>query len=456
MASDSASMNSSFDMQITPSQRAQAAWEIANTGRITMYQFKVALGVLVGIAVISFIGRIFIRVFTRRRLYMDDGFLIFAFACLCGGTFILYERIQFIYLEFAVLRMDPIAFPIAMEQMDGLFEQSKWQLSYLVLLWTTVFAVKWCYFAFFHPFLRAMSKGFNIYYKFSIWFTVISWLFIVIGEQLITCPYVGVASGKCFPKLPASHAALLVTFWAAPILDALTDLMVISIPIVILRQSRMRSLTKIGLGCFLCLSAFMLSCSIIRAAATYYNGVLDYPWQVFWVHAEGSIGVTMGSITVYRSTLIGSNEVSNSLRAYIAKITRSFRGNKGSSRSTDDSSSPEKLEKESQVQTSRFKLPRIPSATLSGVRTLFGGTTRTKTTAMYTDDTEVDVNEVDYHAFLKAPLAAPKTAAEATATSVLVKEQVEYAGGLACFMLAMTGHQVLLHHRAIGSGRIED
>jgi hypothetical protein len=119
----------------------------------------------------------------------------------------------------------------------------------------------------------------------------------------------------------------------------------------------------------------------------------------------------MGSITVYRSTLIGSNEVSNSLRAYIAKITRSFRGNKGSSRSTDDSSSPEKLEKGPQVQTSRFKLPQIPSATLSGVRTLFGGATRTKTTAMYTDDSEVDVNDVDYHAFLKAPLAAPKTAA---------------------------------------------
>lgn len=127
---------------------------------------------------------------------MDDGFLIFAFACLCGGTFILYERISYIYLEFAVLRMDPIAFPIAMEQMNDLFEQSKWQLSYLVLLWTTVFAVKWCYFAFFYPFLRAMSKSFNIYYKFSICFTVVSWLFIVIGEQLITCPYVGVASGK--------------------------------------------------------------------------------------------------------------------------------------------------------------------------------------------------------------------------------------------------------------------
>ena len=184
---------------------------------------------------------------------------------------------------------------------------------------------------------------------------------------------------------------------------------------MILRQSRMKSLTKVGLGCFLCLSAFMLACSIIRVALIYYNGTLDYPWQIFWLHSEGCIGVTMGSITVYRSTLISSgNEVSNSFRAYIAKITRSIRGHKGSNRSTDDTSSPEQLEKEPQVQTSRFKLPRIPSATLSGVRTLFGGTKLTRPTAMCTDDSEVDVSEVDYHAFLKAPRAAPKATAGKT------------------------------------------
>jgi hypothetical protein len=127
---------------------------------------------------------------------VDDGFLIFAFTCLCGGTFILYERIPIIYLEFAVLRMDPLALSIAMEQMNDLYDQSKWELAYLILLWTTVFAIKWCYFAFFHPFLRAMSKGFNFYYKFSIFFSVVSWLFIIIGEQLITCPYLGKASGE--------------------------------------------------------------------------------------------------------------------------------------------------------------------------------------------------------------------------------------------------------------------
>ena len=161
------------------------------------------------------------------------------------------------------------------------------------------------------------------------------------------------SGATCFP------CCRLLAFWASSILDALTDLMgmysfreyytlrnwrylVISIPIAILRQSQMRPSTKVGLGFFLCLSAFMRSCSIIRAALTYYRGKLNYPWQVFWLHSEGCIGVTMGSVTIYRSTLIGSvTEVSNSLRAYIiAKIARWIRGNKGPSRLADSTALP--------------------------------------------------------------------------------------------------------------------
>jgi hypothetical protein len=127
---------------------------------------------------------------------MDDKFLIFAFTCLCGGTFIIYERISIIYLEFGILRMDTTAYLIAEEQSNNLYNQSKWQLAYSVLLWTTIFAVKWCYFALLHPFLQIMSKGFNVYYRLSIYFSMVCWLFVAIGEQLIPCPYIGEASGE--------------------------------------------------------------------------------------------------------------------------------------------------------------------------------------------------------------------------------------------------------------------
>jgi len=136
-----------FDLQMTPDQRAQGELEIANMGRITMHQFKVVAAVLLGIALASFFGRIFIRLLTQRRLNMDDGFLTVALACLCAGTVIIYEHIQIIYLGFAILQ-NHTALQIAREQMDNFYDP-KWRFAYVFLLWTTVFAVKWCYFAFF-------------------------------------------------------------------------------------------------------------------------------------------------------------------------------------------------------------------------------------------------------------------------------------------------------------------
>ncbi|KAN0066999.1 hypothetical protein V8E54_014923 [Elaphomyces granulatus] len=221
-----------FDLQMTPDQRTQGELEIANMDRITMHQSKAVSAVLLSIALVSFFWRILIRLFTQRRFYIDDGFLTVALACLCATTVILYERIQIFYLESAILQNNRTALQIAAEQMNDIYDQSKWKFAYLFLVWTTVFAVKWCYFAFFYPFLQAMSnwKSFIFYYRFSICFSVASWLFVAVGAQFIACPYVdriscGSLNLQGFPDLSGSSAALLLVFWACPILDLLTDIM---------------------------------------------------------------------------------------------------------------------------------------------------------------------------------------------------------------------------------------
>lgn len=206
---------------LTPEQIAQAQWAIANYGRITTHDFKVSsprysekseslkqmqvvLGVLFGFAILSLFGRISIRLILRRRLFLDDGFLIFGFICLVGGTAILYKRIYMIYLEFSVLSGNPTASLLAFKQTNEFLEESKWDVAYPLFLWTAIFAVKWCYFAFFYRLLRAMWKGIVYFYRFAIILSIVSWLFLVVGEQLITCPYVG----KAACMIPAFGEAL--------------------------------------------------------------------------------------------------------------------------------------------------------------------------------------------------------------------------------------------------------
>lgn len=147
-------------------------------------------------------------------------------------------------------------------------------------------------------------------------------------------------------------------------------------------------LTKIGLGLFLCLSLFMVIFSILRASLVYYGGALDFPWQTFCLHAESCIAVTMASLTVYRSTLVGSNEVSDKIQVYFARVF---------GRTAPGSGKTEK---------SFFGLGwvKIPGAKLSGLRTRFLGTNRTEDQSNLTGATlgsDIDSIETDYHAHIK-------------------------------------------------------
>lgn len=172
---------------------------------------QIVVGVLFALATFTFIGRISLRLLTRRRLYLDDGFLFLAFACLCAGTAIIFLRLKVVFLEFAVLRQVPASYPLALEDMDNLVAQNTWALAWLVMSWTTIFSVKWCYFAFFHPLMRNMSRWFTWYYRFGIFLSVASWIVIIVGEQLIACPYLGKEAGG-MDVTPGSGLIGLTTF----------------------------------------------------------------------------------------------------------------------------------------------------------------------------------------------------------------------------------------------------
>ena len=71
----------------------------------------------------------------------------------------------------------------------------------MILLWSTVYGIKWCYLAFFYPLLRAMSKKVIYYYWFAVVFSIVPWIYVVAGQQLVACPYFGKSAGKSFhPK----------------------------------------------------------------------------------------------------------------------------------------------------------------------------------------------------------------------------------------------------------------
>lgn len=166
-----------------------------------MYEYQIAIGIFFALASLSFFGRIFIRLFTRRRLYLDDAFLSFAFTTLLIGTVLGFLRAYTIYFQMAALEGNVEALLFLASHLEEHAKDYGFNIAFIVLLWTTVFAVKWCYLAFFHPLLVGMSRRFTIYYRCTVGLSFISWILSAFVAPIVPCPYTGM---KAICKDPSS------------------------------------------------------------------------------------------------------------------------------------------------------------------------------------------------------------------------------------------------------------
>lgn len=158
----------------------------------------------------------------------------------------------------------------------------------------------------------------------------------------------------------------------------MADFLVVSIPVCLLWKVKIRPAQKFGLASFLCLSIVMAVMAIVRVSGLrikIFSGhyTFDTAWQYLWQQIEASIAVCLVSLTAFRQLFVShgpkrSQEPTKSwYSTTIGKLRRQKReaGEKG------------------------FRtLPSIPSATLSGMRTLIQGGRMADTTGTF-DEEEV-------------------------------------------------------------------
>ncbi|KAI0972793.1 hypothetical protein F4678DRAFT_52285 [Xylaria arbuscula] len=348
---------------MTTSMSAQeAAKRIGSSAQIHMHAFEVALGVLTGLALLCFVGRIAIRLIYQRRLCLDDAFLVLAAASLAAATGILYHIRYFLYLHTAAV-LDPEVLPYVIADFNQLLDLQKTSYPYLALIWTTTFAVKACFIAFMRPLLWHISRGVNWYYWFIVIFSTISWAFVV-AEPFIICPYFGVDAIQCFDSVLNKEKTIALTALVT-VLDILSDIMVVSLPIIVLRNSLLNRSTKFGLAIFLCLSIIMALLAIVRISGFYYKSLEDDIWEFFWQQTEGAVAVMMASITAFRTLFVkrkgdgraeAPEEVShsNQFRKFLAHFKALAR---------------EQPEEKPTSTSSVLRLPKVPSPILTGLRT---------------------------------------------------------------------------------------
>ena len=139
-------------------------------------------------------------------------------------------------------------------------------------------------------------------------------------------------------------------------MDIVTDLLVVSFPIILLWKVQITMRQKLGLALFLCLSLVMVVVAVVRIAGIHLSrGNVDIVWLAFWMQQESSIAVIMVSSSAFRSFFV-VNTVDSPSPGYSPGSWKRKLLRRRPSPHRDD-------------MESANGLPQIPRATLTGIRT---------------------------------------------------------------------------------------
>ncbi|KAI9833649.1 MAG: hypothetical protein M1826_006739 [Phylliscum demangeonii] len=315
-------------------------------------------GVLFGLAMLAAAARFVVRLRLQRRLLLEDIILLFACALLVAGSGLLYKSMQMLYVtEDLVLNPQTALFRLPLNYFETMVYYQKTVWAYLVLSSTAIFAVKFTFLSFFRALVDRQQKMLR-YWRVVVVITVLSWGACA-SYPFWDCPHSARHAMQCAvgPGFAKARALTAISI----LLDILTDLMIVAIPICLLWKVRVRARQKAVVGFFLCLSIVMMLTALVRVSGlSTAAGTIDVAWILFWQQFEACVAVALASFTAFRSLFVADASSKASDRRLIQPSPRSRssaarRWTARRKRSTDD--------------RGPIKLPSIPSATLTGLRT---------------------------------------------------------------------------------------
>ncbi|EAQ84504.1 predicted protein [Chaetomium globosum CBS 148.51] len=242
--------------------------------------FKAAVAVFFALAILSVLVRAGFRLRARQPLTLDD-YLVFAAAILLsGGTGLLYNICDNLYLSSAIHLDQPITLHLGSQSIADLIDAVQGYRSYLVIAWTAISLAKFSFLAFFRQRIGD-TRSIRLYYWSLVALTAISWLLCVV-EPFILCPNVGSGS-SCFADSDAVVRASVTGLTTA--LDILT---------IVLTLITTLALTT-------------ASFSAVRASKA--STGTDLPQTAFWLALQASSALLAVGLGTFSRSLLGGRGV---------------------------------------------------------------------------------------------------------------------------------------------------
>lgn len=177
----------------------------SETGKIPPLANSIVTGLSFGVAISIALARIAVRLHLnrdlplRKKLQLDDWLLLFGCASLTAGTILLLYAMPTVYLIEATSFNPTRLFGgggAGISDLNTLLRKIKFfarfNWVYLILSWTTIFAVKFGFLSFFRSLVLRLP-GIHQYWKVVVAVTVIVYIFSLI-DGVIACPHDGLTA----------------------------------------------------------------------------------------------------------------------------------------------------------------------------------------------------------------------------------------------------------------------
>ncbi|KAJ6145437.1 hypothetical protein N7470_009332 [Penicillium chermesinum] len=238
--------------------------------------------------------RLYVQVTTFRRLYIDDFLVLLAWAIIFATTIIwevvsrpLYDH------ELTSLGKEKLT-----ENFLHRYETfTRFVGPFEILFYSGLWAVKLSFLAFFYR-LCLQVKSMRIWWIFVLCFTISVYI-ISIGDIQYSCSFGSIEEMFLLDNVHYQNR----TFWANAAGDVISDIMILSIPILTLYNAQISLHKKVILLGMYSVTIIIMAIAIVRVATT-LDDQINIAWLCFWSFIEVYAAIIVSCVASGRQLFV--------------------------------------------------------------------------------------------------------------------------------------------------------
>ncbi|KAJ5566588.1 hypothetical protein N7535_008226 [Penicillium sp. DV-2018c] len=265
-----------------------------------------------GLGILFTTARIAIRLIYIKRLLADDYFMLLALAFLVTNAVL--QTLQAPHLFYLVLSTT------GPDIVHHGLRYTYYEFAIIGLFWSVLWSVKASFLALFWMISEGLPRYRRVWWA-TIAFAVLAYIGCWIGSVYTCHPpsnyfkfgmtgfippgfttlFPNIVAGKCTKSIDQTGSIISISYSTA--VDILTDLLIMSLPLRILWQSKINMQQKIGLVILFCLGFVIVAAAIVRAVEITGKAYTDQVALAVWSVVESSISVVVGCLPPFRAII---------------------------------------------------------------------------------------------------------------------------------------------------------